>query len=97
MDKRQALRQPLTDSVGSESGIPQRRKTGNCHVVRCSAAAEKNAVAFALNLKAPFCCSWHVKELLGHEHLDTLQHYAKLTIADLKKTHAKCDPRERES
>ena len=39
----------------------------------------------------------HVKELLGHEHLDTLQHYAKLTIADLKKTHAKCHPRERES
>ena len=40
---------------------------------------------------------WHVKELLGHEHLDTLQHYAKLTIADLMKTHAKCHPRERES
>jgi integrase/recombinase XerD len=40
---------------------------------------------------------WHVKELLGHEHLDTLQHYAKLTITDLKKTHAKCHPRERES
>jgi len=40
---------------------------------------------------------WHLKELLGHEHLDTLQHYAKLTIADLMKTHAKCHPRERES
>ena len=40
---------------------------------------------------------WHVKELLGHEQLDTVQHYAKLTIADLKKTHAKCHPRERES
>ncbi len=40
---------------------------------------------------------WHVKELLGHEHLDRLQHYAKLTITDLKKTHAKCHPRERES
>jgi len=40
---------------------------------------------------------WHVKELLGHERLDTLQHYAKLTIADLKKTHAQCHPRERES
>ncbi len=39
---------------------------------------------------------WHIKELLGHEHLDTLQHYAKLSIADLKKTHAKGHPRERE-
>lgn len=40
---------------------------------------------------------WHVKELLGHEHFDTLQRYVKLTIAYLKKTHAKCHPRERES
>jgi len=39
----------------------------------------------------------HVKELLGHEHLDTLQHSTKRTIADLKQTHAKCHPRERES
>jgi len=38
---------------------------------------------------------YHVKELLGHETLDTLRHYARLTIADLKKTHAKCHPRER--
>jgi site-specific recombinase XerD len=40
---------------------------------------------------------WHVQELLGHEYLDTLQHYAKRAIADLKKTHAKCHSRERES
>ena len=40
---------------------------------------------------------WHVKERLGHAHLDTLQHDAKLTLADLKLTHAKCHPRERES
>jgi site-specific recombinase XerD len=39
---------------------------------------------------------WHVKELLGHERLDTLEHYARLTILDLKKTHARCHPRERE-
>jgi len=39
---------------------------------------------------------YHVKELLGHESLATLKHYAKLTILDLKKTHAKCHPRERE-
>jgi len=39
---------------------------------------------------------WRIKELLGHEHLDTVRHCAKLSIADLKKTHAKCHPRERE-
>ena len=39
---------------------------------------------------------WHVKELLGHSDLQTLQHYAKLDITDLKKTHAKYHPRERD-
>jgi site-specific recombinase XerD len=39
---------------------------------------------------------YHVKELLGHESLDTLKHYAKLTILDLKKEHHRCHPRERE-
>lgn len=38
---------------------------------------------------------YHVKELLGHETLETLRHYTRLTIEDLKKTHAKCHPRER--
>jgi len=37
---------------------------------------------------------YHVKELLGHESLDTLQHYVKLTIHDLKKEHHRCHPRE---
>ena len=39
---------------------------------------------------------YHVKDLLGHESLETLTHYARLTITDLKKTHAKCHPRERD-
>ena len=39
---------------------------------------------------------YHVKELLGHESLNTLKHYAKLTILDVKKTHARCHPRERD-
>ena len=39
---------------------------------------------------------YHIKELLGHESLDTLKHYAKLTIVDLKKTHRKCHPREKQ-
>lgn len=38
---------------------------------------------------------YHVKELLGHESLDTLKHYAKLTINDLRATHKKCHPREK--
>jgi len=38
---------------------------------------------------------YHVKELLGHESLDTLEPYTQLTILDLKKTHRKCHPRER--
>ena len=39
---------------------------------------------------------YHVKDLLGHETLNTLKHYAKLTITDLKKTHEQCHPRERD-
>jgi site-specific recombinase XerD len=40
---------------------------------------------------------YHVKELLGHESLETLKHYARLTIQDLKKEHERCHPREREA
>jgi site-specific recombinase XerD len=40
---------------------------------------------------------YHVKELLGHESLETLKHYAKLTILDLKKEHQRCHPREKET
>ena len=39
---------------------------------------------------------YHVKDLLGHESLETLKHYARLTITDLKRTHKKCHPRERD-
>jgi len=40
---------------------------------------------------------YHVKELVGHESVDTVRHYAKLTIQDLKETHAKRHPREKGS
>ncbi len=39
---------------------------------------------------------YHVKELLGHESLDTLKHYTRLTINDLKRTHQLCHPREKD-
>ena len=38
---------------------------------------------------------YHVKELLGQQSLETLKHYTKLTIEDLKATHARCHPREK--
>ena len=39
---------------------------------------------------------YHVKELLGHASVESLAPYTKLTINDLKKTHAKCHPREKD-
>lgn len=36
---------------------------------------------------------YHIKDMLGHESLETLKHYTNLTITDLKKTHEKCHPR----
>ena len=38
---------------------------------------------------------WDVKELLGHDDLETLERYALLDIGDLKMTHARCHPRDR--
>ncbi len=39
---------------------------------------------------------YHIKELLGHESFTTLKHYTKLHINDLRKTHEKCHPREKD-
>ena len=38
----------------------------------------------------------HVKDLLGHRSMDTIQTYCNLTITDLKKAHTKHHPRERD-
>lgn len=38
----------------------------------------------------------HVKELLGHSSMDTIQAYCNLSIVDLKEAHQKCHPRERD-
>lgn len=39
---------------------------------------------------------YHIKELLGHETLETLKHYAKLNITDLRRTLEKHHPREKD-
>jgi len=40
---------------------------------------------------------YHVKDLLGHETLDTLRHYVKLNVEDIRETLRRCHPRERAS
>jgi len=37
---------------------------------------------------------WAVKEMLGHENLETMSHYVQLNIAALKETHATYHPRD---
>ncbi len=39
---------------------------------------------------------YHISRLLGHASLETLRHYVKLNIADVRKTHQKTHPRERD-
>jgi len=39
---------------------------------------------------------YHVKQLLGHKSFETLNHYARLDISDLRKTHERCHPREKD-
>jgi len=76
------FRRQLADLV-CDAGLPV---TVTAHTFRRSCATE--LVRGGANL-------WHVKDLLGHENLETLKHYTRLTIVDLKKTHARCHPRER--
>lgn len=40
---------------------------------------------------------WIVKELLGHDDLQTIEHYALLDLADIQEMHARCHPRDRAS
>jgi integrase/recombinase XerD len=67
----------------AQAGLPA---TVTPHTFRRSCATEM--IRGGANL-------YHVKELLGHESLETLKHYTRLTIQDLKKTHRQCHPRER--
>jgi site-specific recombinase XerD len=76
------FRRQLVDLV-RDAGFPV---VVTAHTFRRSCATE--LVRGGANL-------WHVKDLLGHENLETLKHYTRLTIVDLKKTHARCHPRER--
>lgn len=58
-----------------------------CHTFRRSCATEM--IKNKSNLM-------HIKELLGHNSMETVQNYCNLTIVDLKEAHSKYHPRERD-
>ena len=71
----------ICDKAGIEENV-------SCHTFRRSCATE--LVRGGANI-------YHVKEILGHKSVETLKHYTKLTVTDLKKTHAKFHPRGRKT
>jgi integrase/recombinase XerD len=74
----------LLNAVIEDSGI---KINVTAHTFRRSCATEM--IRGGANL-------WMVGEQLGHANVDTLKHYVKLTAVDLKKSHAKHHPRERD-
>jgi integrase/recombinase XerD len=55
------------------------------HILRRSCATELIRSGASL---------WAVKELLGHEDIETLSRYALLDLKDLKEMHVRCHPRD---
>lgn len=78
----------LRERIHTYAGLAGLRITVTPHTFRRSCTTE--LIRGGANL-------YHVKDLLGHEDLNTLKPYTKLTIMDLKKTHARCHPRERDN
>jgi site-specific recombinase XerD len=49
-----------------------------------------------MDLGGEECVLYHIKELLGHETLENLKHYARLNITDLRRILEKHHPREKD-
>ncbi|MEW6026262.1 MAG: tyrosine-type recombinase/integrase [Planctomycetota bacterium] len=77
----------VRDVVIKYSAPLKLKKPVTCHTFRRSCATEM--VKRNANLM-------HVKEILGHENLEATKVYCRLTITDLKKTHQKYHPREKD-
>lgn len=75
-----ALRDRFRESARGLNGPPVRP-----HILRRSCATEM--LRSGANV-------WAVKDLLGHEDLETIEHYALLDLNDLKEMHRRCHPRD---
>lgn len=65
----------------------------SCGQIRFTAYSLRRACATEL-IRAN-ASIWAVKELLGHQSLDEIEHYVQLTVTDLQNVHARCHPRDR--
>lgn len=81
---RMSYRTLLTKVVNRHCKGPETGENPGTHIFRRSCATEM--IRGGANL-------YHIKEILGHESLETIRHYTKLTITDLQQTHAKTHPR----
>ena len=74
----------IVGAIGRDAGL---KEPLTPHVFRRSCTSE--LVRGNANL-------YHVSRMLGHESLDTLRHYVKLNINDIRRTHRSSHPRERD-
>jgi len=74
----------IIGAIGQKAGL---KEPLTPHVFRRSCTSE--LVRGNANL-------YHVSRMLGHESLDTLRHYVKLNINDIRETHHATHPRERD-
>jgi len=72
----------IVKSIAKDGGI---EKKVTPHVIRRTCATEM--IRHKANLM-------YVKELLGHESLESIKPYCRLNIMDLKEAHKRCHPRE---
>ena len=74
----------IVGAIGRQAGL---KEPLTPHVFRRSCTSE--LVRGNANL-------YHVSRMLGHESLDTLRHYVKLNINDIRETHHATHRRERD-
>ncbi len=68
----------------------------NCGVDGMKVACHTFRRSFATELVKGNANIWHVKTMMGHSSLKSLNAYVSLNVSDLRKTLEKCHPRENE-
>ena len=88
---------PCSSIAGAAAGLSKFLRLVHRHAARVGVAMTVTPHTFRRSCATEMIRGganlYHVKDLLGHETLDTLRHYVKLNVEDLRKTLARCHPR----